>query len=462
MPELIVNGFDAEQIWQQLELENNEEFSRLSLGKISKTLASKNSWVLPLKVTKDGDEQEFKPSDDENKEENGYLSEKSSDDELTMENDHIKKRIVTKNIKKRKRTTEVDDQFFKLDQLDEYLKKEDKKERKIDNKRNDDSSEEEKESIDLFNNFSDLDEEEQEDDEIKNGRSVKYADFFDSPESGDEQELENNEVASENGDDRFNEDDSEIENDMDDSNFNEDQRKKFKKEQKQVKFNLLDNSEESDSIEDLKVINQENDKISKGPLSSLEARQERLQKRIKELEGEAVAEKPWQMKGETSASSRPPNSLLEEYVEFDSVSRPAPVMTKETTMKLEDIIRKRITDKAWDDVEKKFKPVETPMEYKKKLIMNQEKSKESLAQIYENEYIKQKEALNTEDKDEQEKPEPPEHIEIKEKMYSLFKKLDALSNFHYTPKPVSEFIFNFPFLMLFKICNKTYLNFFLG
>lgn len=161
--------------------------------------------------------------------------------------------------------------------------------------------------------------------------------------------------------------------------------------------------------------------------SSFEKRQEKMSEKIDELEKAALGEKPWQLSGEVTAQTRPENSMLEEHVEFEQTSRMAPSITEETTLQLEDIIKQRIKDQAFDDVVRKEKPKEEVFEYKKRLTLDHEKSKQSLAEIYEQEYLKQNQQKT--------ETENPSHVEIQKLMDTLFLKLDALSNFHFTPKP---------------------------
>lgn len=146
-----------------------------------------------------------------------------------------------------------------------------------------------------------------------------------------------------------------------------------------IRFNFDDESDEDSEV------SEEDSPVASNPAvkSNFEQRQERLAAKIRDMEDEAVAPKPWQLMGETKAELRPENALLEEDLFFDHTTREAPVITEETTRTLEEIIRQRIKDKAFDDVERKIKPVYDPTEYKKKLVLDQEKSKFSLAEIYE-------------------------------------------------------------------------------
>ena len=161
--------------------------------------------------------------------------------------------------------------------------------------------------------------------------------------------------------------------------------------------------------------------------------QARERERISKLEKELVEPKDWQLKGEATADVRPVNSLLEEHLQFDFVSREAPLITEVTTATIEDKIRERIKANQFDDVERKVKPSEQPFEYKRRLVLDHEKSKASLAQVYEDEYLKRvqsQEGYNPNDKN-------PLHEEISKMAKSLFYKLASLSSFHYTP-PVHE------------------------
>lgn len=443
LPELVTEDFDEEQIWQQLELQNEEEITHLS-NEISKVLDSNKKLMIPVSSMKP---ELMQIENDNLEQENEDISDdKESEGETERVQSNLRKRKYDK--KKKKKSSVVDDKFFKLQELDEYLTKEEKKENQDEN-----NTESDDESVDLFNNFS-----EEENEVNAEGKYIKYADFFDSPESENEQ-LENKNA---NRDDSIN-DSGEERLESEDEEMDDDEEDEEEHKIKRVRFNLTNDSDETDSLENKTNHNKkdkEEEEIEKdiGQKSTLEARQDRLLMRIKELEEEAIGEKPWQLKGEVSGPNRPQNSLLEEFVEIDVNIRPAPAITEETTMKLEDIIKQRIKDKAWDDVEKKFKPVETPLEYKKKLILDQEKSKESLSQIYEKEYLQQKQKQIDPENNEKKEEVSQLHSEIRQMMRFLMSKLDALSNYHYTPKmakPEIKIISNVPAIRMEEVAPIT-------
>lgn len=368
-------------------------------------------------------------------------SESGSDEDIDENDDTSKPSSL---LKSQFRKSIVDDKFFKLSEMEAFLDSEDKKEMR---KNKGTHFEHDDEEIDYFNGeFS----EDDVDDDEETEANAKYSNFFDG-DSDDEEELKRWKREARNAKNKLLEkrkkedlglDDSDIDNvdDQDIDQLNEDE-DEDEREKGKVSFDMSKNVYRSDSEDqeenddagndDNKQTEPDFDSENK---SEFELRQERLRNRITEFEEAAMGEKTWQLKGEITSASRPQNSLLEEVLEFDSTTRPAPIITEETTLQLEDIIKQRIKDKSWNDVERKYKPVNTPQEFRKKLVLDQEKSKESLAQIYEKEYLNEMEKIDP-NRDEKEEEEPKEHKEIRKLMKSLFVKLDALSNFYYTPKP---------------------------
>ncbi|TVU50780.1 hypothetical protein EJB05_02170, partial [Eragrostis curvula] len=160
---------------------------------------------------------------------------------------------------------------------------------------------------------------------------------------------------------------------------------------------------------------------------------ERLKKHaeIEQMEKAILEPNTWTMQGEVTASKRPKNSALEVDLDFEHNVRPAPVITEEVTASLEDMIKKRIAEGHFDDVEKpSLLQTKAPKEHKE---LDESKSKKGLAELYEEDYAR-KTGLA---------PAPLSiSDELKKVANSLFKriclKLDALSHFHFAPKPIIE------------------------
>lgn len=266
LPELILENFDLEQIWQQLELQN-EGILEKSVLAISKTLASRDRLVFPNTNLTQADTNIYNAQESletsTNDSDNDTVNDENSvlEDSLASDNDSVvEEKIDKKSSKNNQRSTAVDDDFFKLQEMENFLNVE---ESKLDNKNNEkdsgNSSESDSEgSIDLFQKESDDDEA-----AAENAKNPKYKDFF-----GEE-----------------------------------------KTESKKTKRNKFLEEEQFEEM---------TDEIK----SSLQLRDERLKRKIEDLEQKALSEKPWQLKGEINADSRPHNSLLEEIVEFDLTSRP--------------------------------------------------------------------------------------------------------------------------------------------
>ncbi|XP_034474027.1 U3 small nucleolar ribonucleoprotein protein MPP10 [Drosophila innubila] len=441
LPELVLDQMDEEQIWQQLELRNDLVFPQFL--KQTAHLTAIREQNLGIELDNDDDDDDDKLSEPEGEQEEAEKDEQQS--ELEEDSDGINERPATKSkqinskTSKKGRKSVVDDTFFKLDEMKQFLEQEDAKEMRRHNKKNqaDDS-----EAIDHFAEDFGVGEESDDDNDV----NVNYADFFEMDDELQEEaqklpkdkdraffnendnEEDENEAEASDGEHEDEEEAGDVPSEIDEADF---------VAQSGVEPASASDSEDDDKSTDEEA-EQEKEKISNAPQSSNEMREVRLLQRIRDYEDVVLGDKPWQLRGEVQAGSRPQNSLLEEILEFDSTRRPVAAITEEENETIEDIIKQRIRDKAWDDVVRTVRPVHTPQEYRKQLVLDQEKSKQSLAQIYEQQYQQELDKLDpNRDADDSTAPEPKEHQEIKRAMRSLFLKLDALSNFHFTPKPVA-------------------------
>jgi U3 small nucleolar RNA-associated protein MPP10 len=194
---------------------------------------------------------------------------------------------------------------------------------------------------------------------------------------------------------------------------------------------------------------------------------------IASLEAAAIAPKPWFLQGETNATARPVNSLLELDVDFEhgARSRPPPssdaidtaamVEVGTEVVSLDEIIRRRVRDGAFDDVVRR-KPVDEEA-FARALAdrsrdLQHTKSELSLAALYEADFLAEK-ARAAEDAAATSQAEvralraaassgqaaredevaglltTDEHREAHSLFLEISSRLDALASYRFTPHP---------------------------
>ncbi|KAL1935568.1 hypothetical protein VTP01DRAFT_4708 [Rhizomucor pusillus] len=428
-PELLVEGFDRDQIWEEIAAQNGPflQYAKSIVSNFSRkrkrsemmqddseaeeeegSVTSEGSLDLdaeddqieeehldPTAESADEDDVEAYENESEQDVEEQYSEDEEQKEGQQEDEDENEDEDEDKSAMLR---SEVDDEFFNLEEFNKWTEKQEELDMMSDREDEDDE-------VDYDMDLMEVEDEDEENDDLQDAADITFKDFFVAPKSKKAKKAKKVSFAQEDE----GEDDEEA-----DSNVEEDEME-MEDEATVKTSNLFDEDEDG------------NDDSA----TQHEKRMERLKAQIEQFEQENINEKHWTLRGEINAKARPVNSLLEEDLEFDQSVKPVPVITQETTSALEEMIKKRILDNQFDDVERKADPTAKPFLPSKRVEISDEKSQKSLAELYEEEYIKQKTNDQTNEKDEALKKE---HGAITEMFNTLCQKLDALSNFHFTPK----------------------------
>ncbi|KAJ8498354.1 hypothetical protein OPV22_008906 [Ensete ventricosum] len=398
------DGFDAEQIWCQIDLLSRPLLSvlRRELNRLEREPpAPVPGSGLDVGVAGEAAEKERVMEDGEGDEEDGDESEgdEEEEEEEAEEDEDEGDEEEKEDEEGEAKGNQVEDKFLKIKELEEYLEMEEEKEygrperkgNKHEEEDEDDDDEEdaadaeEEDDLDLGDFDGDGDE------ETGTAENARYEDFFGGIKK---KGLNKNGIVG----------------------------------KRKCSSNGIDFV---DGLESTDMDIEENDDKGQKILSTHEKELKKLHSKIEQMEKANLEPKSWTMQGEVTAAKRPKNSALEVDLDFEHNVRPAPVITEEVTASLEDIIKKRIIEGHFDDVQRApILPSKSPKDHKE---LDENKSKKSLAEIYEEEYA-QKSGLA---------PAPLTVSDtFKNEASLLFKKLcsklDALSHFHFAPKPVIE------------------------
>ncbi|XP_071733923.1 M phase phosphoprotein 10 [Rutidosis leptorrhynchoides] len=411
---LIDSKFDAEQIWQQIDLQSQPLISsvRRQLSKFEKDplqvrnifksneIEEDDKKEVVLKEDKLEDEDEDEDCDDDVEDDEG------EDDDVEDEDDD--------EMEEKAEDGGVETRFLKLGQMKKFMEDDEAREYGIkkDNK------------------------------VVKKKKASKFEEDEDDEEEDDDEDEDEDELGVFGLTGEEEEDDSEAEYDKYDDFYTSNKKlDKSKNSQMNKKVNEkmedVDLSEEENEDQDLGDEDDDDDDMAsddeekKANLSTHEKQLLEQRAKIEQVEKENLEAKTWTMQGEVTATKRPKNSALEVDLDWERNAQPPPVITEEVSMSIEQLIMKRISEGSFDDVQKAPSlPSKGPREIKE---LDENQSKKGLGEEYADEYAQKtglvSKALTFSDKQ-------------KEEAGDIFKKLclklDALSHFHFAPKPVIE------------------------
>ncbi|KGN63490.1 U3 small nucleolar ribonucleoprotein protein MPP10 [Cucumis sativus] len=406
---LLVDGFDAEQIWQQIDLQsqpllasvrrdlkrfekNPEAISNLKVSLEDKKKVIQEMGVESGEESDDFEEdmKELDEEEEEDDEEDEEEEEEDCDDREDGDTEEGEKEKSDDEVEGEEGNGGIEDGFLKLKELEEFMeedevreyglqKKKDGKKEKKPRKTEEESDDDEDDELEEFDLHG------EEDEDSSKLDNARYEDFFGA------------------------------------------------KKKNHVRRNKLTNGSESE-LSDSGDEEEENEAYTEPKSENLSTHQKKLKKlqsEIEMMEKANLEPKTWTMQGEVTAAKRPKNSALEVDLDFEHNVRPPPVITEEVTATLEEMIQKRILEGRFDEVQKAPKrPTKAPREIKE---LDENKSKKGLGELYEEEYVEKTNLATA----------PPSFTdEAKTEASILFKKLcsklDALSHYHYAPKPVIE------------------------
>lgn len=198
-----------------------------------------------------------------------------------------------------------------------------------------------------------------------------------------------------------------------------------------VRRDLLESEDEDSEMESGSDMGESRPSMKN--MSTHEKQRAAIAAEIRRLEAANVAKRDWTLSGEARAGERPLNSLIEEDMEFERVGKPVPVITAEVSEEIEQLIKRRILAREFDEVTRRRPDaMGSATETRRgRVELDDTKPQAGLAEIYEQEHLRSTDPGYV---DKRSAATKKQHEEITKLWKEVSSQLDLLSNLHFKPK----------------------------